>query len=69
MAVAQTLGKKIKELRTRKALTQNELALKGGFSLKSVQMWEQDNQRPSLSSIRHLAYILGCKVEELTKYL
>lgn len=68
MAVAETLGKKIKELRERKALTQNALALKSGLSVESIKSWEQDRQRPSLTSIRKLAYCLNCKVEDLTQY-
>lgn len=69
MAVAQTLGKKIKELRTLKGYTQKALALKGGFSVPSIHLWEQDKQVPSLTSLRRLSTCLNCRIEELTKYI
>lgn len=69
MAIAQTLGLKLKELRTKKGLSQKALALKGGFSIPAIHLWETDKQVPSLTSIRKLATCLNVRVEELTKYI
>lgn len=65
------IGKKIKELREEKELSQAQLAKKINVSQKAIDFWEKDINEPKASYIHNLAtffnvtsdYILGLEDE------
>ena len=52
------IGEKLKEVRTRRLLTQEELADKAGISAATVVNIERNNQEPHFRTIRKLAQAL-----------
>ena len=52
------IGEKLKEVRTRRLLTQEELAAKAGLSAATVVNIERNNQEPHFRTIRKLAKAL-----------
>jgi transcriptional regulator with XRE-family HTH domain len=52
------IGKKLKEVRIRRLLTQEELARKAGLSPSTVVNIERDRSEPHFSTIRVLARAL-----------
>ena len=52
------IGKKLKEVRTRRLLTQEELAEKADVSAATVVNIERNNQEPHFRTIRKLAKAL-----------
>lgn len=60
-------GKRLKELRLSKSMTQSELAIKFNVSKTTICQWETSKQEPSISDILRLAdffdtstdYLLG----------
>lgn len=59
------IGKKIKELRIKANLTQEELANKLFVSRSLVAKWEQGNSIPSKDYIEKLCSILNCQIYEI----
>jgi transcriptional regulator with XRE-family HTH domain len=59
------VGKNLKELRTRAALTQAELAEKAGLTTAAVARIERDEAEPRMTTIRKLAAALDVKPAEL----
>ncbi len=59
------IGEKLKEVRTRRLLTQEELAEKAGISAATVVNIERNNQEPHFRTIRKLAKELGVDPAEL----
>ena len=62
----QQVGNRIRALRLRKALTQQELADRAGISAVPIFMAEQKRQVPFPRNIRKIAEGLGVPVEVLT---
>lgn len=60
-----TLGTKIKKYRVNKKLTQKELADEVCVSYQTVSKWESDINEPDISTLRKLADIFGCTLDEL----
>jgi transcriptional regulator with XRE-family HTH domain len=58
-------GNKLKEVRTRRLLTQEELAEKAGISAATVVNVERNNQEPHFRTIRKLAKALDIDPTEL----
>jgi transcriptional regulator with XRE-family HTH domain len=58
MAVVVYIGDKLKAARTRRLLTQEELAAKAGVSAATVVNIERDNQEPQFRTIKKLAKAL-----------
>ena len=58
-------GERIKALRTRKGLSQEELAGRLGVSPQSVSKWEHGRNAPELSVVLPLARLLGVSADEL----
>ncbi len=52
------IGEKLREARTRRLLTQEELAEKAGISAATVVNIERNNQEPHFRTIRKLAKAL-----------
>ena len=61
-----TLGRKIKQLRTQRAISQEKLAEELHVSRSAVAKWETDGGIPELDNLLHLANIFGVSLDELT---
>ena len=59
------LGKKIKQLRFRARLTQEQLAEKLGIGAQSVSKWENAVAMPDITLLPLLAEIFGVSIDEL----
>ena len=53
------LGTKIKGLRKKKGLTQRDLSEKSGLSLRTIQRIENDENKPSVYSLRKIGEVLN----------
>jgi transcriptional regulator with XRE-family HTH domain len=58
MPVVVYIGEKLREVRTRRLLTQDELADKAGVSQSTIANIERDNAEPRFRTIRKLAKAL-----------
>jgi transcriptional regulator with XRE-family HTH domain len=65
MAIVVFIGEKLKQARTRRLLTQEELAEKAGISAATVVNIERNNQEPHFRTIRKLAKALDVDPTEL----
>ena len=65
MATVVYIGKKLKEVRTRRLLTQEELAEKADVSAATVVNVERNNQEPHFRTIRKLSRALHIDPTEL----
>ena len=61
------IGQQLKNARTRRLLTQEELADKAGVSAATVVNIERDNQEPQFRTIRKLAKALDVEPTELVE--
>ncbi len=61
------VGDRLKALRIRRALTQEELAQRAGLSKNAVNRLEVDKAEPRMSTLRKLAQALGVDPHELVK--
>jgi len=68
MAVVVYIGEKLREVRTRRLLTQDELADKAGVSQSTIANIERDNAEPQFRTIRKLAKALDIDPTELLGY-
>jgi transcriptional regulator with XRE-family HTH domain len=59
------IGEQLKNVRTRRLLTQEELADKAGVSAATVVNIERNNQEPHFRTIRKLARALNIEPTEL----
>ncbi|MBE6984229.1 MAG: helix-turn-helix transcriptional regulator [Ruminococcaceae bacterium] len=59
------LGKKIKQLRFKSALTQEQLAQKLGIGPQSISKWENAVAMPDISTLPLLAEIFGVTIDDL----
>ena len=55
------LGPKIKELRKKEGLTQLDLSEKSGLSLRTIQRIENNENKPSVYSLRKIGEVLDYK--------
>ena len=60
-----TLGTKICTLRTRRKMTQSDLAEACGVSFQSVQKWESDKARPTLEKLVQLSKLFAVSMDYL----
>jgi transcriptional regulator with XRE-family HTH domain len=65
MLIVVYIGEKLKATRTRRLLTQEELAERAGVSAATVVRVERDQAEPHFSTIRKLAKALGVGPTEL----
>ena len=65
MPVVVYIGEKLREVRTRRLLTQDELAQKAGVSQSTIANIERDNAEPQFRTIRKLAKALDIDPTEL----
>lgn len=58
----------LKRIRTAYGITQAELSIKAGVSLRSIQMYEQRNKdinKANVETVYSIAKVLGCTIEDL----
>jgi transcriptional regulator with XRE-family HTH domain len=65
MPIVVYIGEKLKEVRTRRLLTQDELAEKAGVSQSTIANIERNNAEPQFRTIRKLAKALDIEPTEL----
>lgn len=58
-------GNNIKELRTKKGMTQKDLADVLNVTPQAVSRWENNEVEPSLSTINQMAELFECSIDEL----
>lgn len=56
------IGRKIRELRDSRGLTQRELASLLGYKLLTVSRWERGERKPSFSDLKRLSDIFGISI-------
>ncbi len=61
------IGDRLKDLRVRRALTQEELAAKAAIGKNTVNRIERNRAEPHMSTLRKLAAALGVEPSELVK--
>ena len=59
------IGKNIKLHRVKNNLTQKDLAEKLHISYQAVSKWEKDESEPSFDTVKEMAKIFGCSIDEL----
>jgi transcriptional regulator with XRE-family HTH domain len=59
------IGERLKDLRVRQALTQEELAAKAGIGKNTVNRIERNLTEPHMSTLRKLAQALGVEPHKL----
>lgn len=64
----QNLAQGVKELRKRKALSQDELAKSAGLSLRTVQRVENGETIPTGETLKRIAAVLGITPNELLEF-
>ena len=57
----------IKSVRVSKNLTQDDLAKSLNVSRTTVTMWENNKSLPSITTVKKIAEVLGCTVDDLLK--
>ncbi len=60
-----TFGQKLKELRTKKNLTQKDLADKLNVTYQTVSKWENETNEPDFATLKQLAKLFDCSVDYL----
>ena len=64
----KTIGKKIKQVRRDKGLSQNELAEVLGVTGQAVSKWESDTSQPDIGLLPDLAAYFGVAIDDLFEY-
>ena len=65
MGEEKRLFKRIRKLRKKAGLTQEELAEQLGLSYMTIRRWESNKVSPRIDEIRHIANVLGVEEAEL----
>jgi transcriptional regulator with XRE-family HTH domain len=65
----KNLAHKVKDLRKRKALSQDDLAKNSGLSLRTVQRVENGDTIPTAETLKRLALVLDVAPNELTDFI
>ena len=63
-----TLGEKIKDLRKKANISQEELAEKVGVSRQAVTKWESDSGLPDIENLKNIASLFNVSIDELLDY-
>ncbi len=63
--MAYTFPKLLRTMRTRRGLSQKQLAEKLRVSQVAVSLWETGAKYPSLDRVYDMAAVLGCRVAQL----
>ena len=62
------MGEKIKDLRKKSNISQEELAEKVGVSRQSVTKWESDAGLPDIDNLKALATLFNISIDEFLDY-
>lgn len=62
---AETMGERIKTLRTRAGMTQTQLAEALGTVRTAIANWESGKSNPKTAELPNLARVLRCSIDEL----
>lgn len=57
----------IKKFRLSKNLTQKELAMKLKVERTTISMWESNKSFPNIQTLKKIAQVLNCTVDDLIK--
>ena len=60
-------GKKLKELRTEKGLSQQKLGEELGFCNQTISFWESGNREPDLDTLVQIAHFFDVCFDDLLK--
>lgn len=63
-----SFGKKIKDLRKTKGLSQFDLANRLNITSQAVSKWESEVSLPDIQLLPHIAAIFGVSIDELLDY-
>ena len=63
--MSKTFGERLRRLRKKAGLTQEQLAVAVNVSLKTVQRWEFNERQPRMSEIKAIAKALGVSEADL----
>lgn len=66
--INKKLGNKIRELRKKKNLTQEELAYNAELDYSYINQIENGKRNPSIEAVERIAKALGAKVKDLIPY-
>jgi len=64
----EQFGKRLKQLRAQKGLTQEELAEAVGVSTDFISLVERGQRAPSFKNLERLAEVLGVEVADLFSF-
>lgn len=64
-SAGEVFGRRMKEIRQKRGLTQVELSQRSGFTQARVSELEHGSRMPNLVTILRIAAALDCKVAEL----
>jgi transcriptional regulator with XRE-family HTH domain len=67
MDMRRLVGRNLKLLRTAKGLTQEELAVKSGFSQQFLSGIERGKRNPTIVTLYEIAQALGVSHEDLVR--
>jgi transcriptional regulator with XRE-family HTH domain len=67
MDMRRLVGRNLKRLRIAKALTQEELAVKSGFSQQFLSGIERGKRNPTIVTLYEIAQALGVSHEDLVR--
>jgi len=60
-----SIGENLKNIRTRRKLTQGQLAIESGISINQISRIERGGAKPELETIKKLTIALNCSSDEL----
>lgn len=63
--MAESFGERLKALRKKAGITQEELGYRLGVSYMTVRRWETDRIFPRVDEIKSIAHALGASVDDL----
>lgn len=63
--IMETLGERLRELRTDKGLTQKELGEKIGYAQSTIVYWENNENEPTATAIKKLCRFFGVSADFL----
>lgn len=66
--INKELGKKIKGIRKKKEMTQEDVAYKAGLDYSYINQIENGKRNPSMEAVEKIAKALGVKVQTLLSF-
>lgn len=66
--INKKLGKKMREIRKKKEMTQEELAYKAELDFSYINQIENGKRNPSMEAVKRIAQALGVKAKDLVDF-